>query len=90
MTGRSVAELSSGYEVMRATATGSALSGAPRGLAVFLAQGLAAWIGAWTPLPSAPPVFSGHERPPGAGLGQEVVRLLTEMALRSGAGLAAS
>ncbi len=90
MTGRSVVELRAGYEVMRATATGSSLLEAPRNLALFLAEGLAAWIGAWTPLPPAPPVFSGRERPLAAGLGQEVVRVITEMALSTGAGLAAS
>ena len=64
--------------------------GTARNLALFLAEGLAAWIGAWTPLSPAPPVFSGPERPLAAGLGQEVVRLITEMALSTGAGLASS
>ncbi|MDA8075515.1 MAG: hypothetical protein M0Z40_09840 [Actinomycetota bacterium] len=90
MTGRSVVELCAGYEIMRATATGSSLLEAPRNLALFLAEGLAAWIGAWSPLPPAPPVFSGRERPLAAGFGQEVVCLITEMALRTDAGLAAS
>ncbi len=81
MTSRSAAELCAGYEVMRATATGTSLSETPRGLTLFLAQGLPAWIRAWTPLEPAVPSVPGRERPLAVGLGAEVVRLLTEMAL---------
>lgn len=39
--------MTEGYEAMRAQATGTA-SGAPRGLALFMSAGLAAWMTVWT------------------------------------------
>jgi len=81
MSGQSADELCAGYEALRAVATGAAVSESPRGLALLLAQGLPAWMQAWSPLPPAAPGAAARERPPAAGLGTEVVRLLTEMAL---------
>lgn len=90
MSGRPADELCTAYEALRAVATGSVVSEAPRGLALLLAQGLPAWMQAWAPLP--PPVLVGPagERPLAAGLGAEMVRLLTEMALGCRTTLAAS
>jgi len=81
MTSSFAAELCAGYEVMRARATGTSPSETPRGLALFLTQGLPAWIRAWTPLEPAAPGVAAREWPLVVGHGAEVVRLLTEMAL---------
>ena len=81
MNGRPTDELCSGYEALRAAATGSAPTETPRGLALLLAQGLPAWIRAWSPLPSAAPIEPGGERLMTTGAGRDVVRVLTEMAL---------
>jgi hypothetical protein len=59
-------------------------------LALLLAQGLPAWMRAWAPLPPAGPILAAGERPATAGMGGEVVRLLTEMALGRRTRLAAS
>lgn len=90
MSARSADELCSGYEALRAAATASAPPEGPRGLALLLAQGLPAWMGAWAPLPAASPVVPDAERRVAAGLGAEVVRVLTEMALGCRTTLAAS
>jgi hypothetical protein len=76
-------ELTLAYEALRAQATGQVPTTTPRGLALLLAAGCPTWMKAWTPLPVA------GFRTPGApasqaasvGLGGEVVRVLTEMAL---------
>jgi len=76
-------ELVCGYEALRAQATGELPAAIPRGLALFLAAGFSAWMKAWAPLtPPAPtaPAPQG-DREVRIGLGGEVVRLLTEMAL---------
>jgi hypothetical protein len=81
MSGRPSDELCAGYEALRAAATGSLASDTPRGLALFLAQWLPAWMRAWAPRPAAGPIVPAGERPVVPGVGAEVVRLLTEMAL---------
>jgi hypothetical protein len=75
--------LARGYESLRAQATGQLPSATPRGLSLLLASGVPAWMKAWAPLaPPAPatPAQRGDREMP-AGLGGEVARLLTEMAL---------
>jgi hypothetical protein len=76
-------ELFHAYEALRAQASGELPAATPRGLALFLAAGLPAWMKAWAPLtPPAPTTTaerSDHEAP--VRLGGEVARLLTEMAL---------
>jgi hypothetical protein len=79
MTGRPADELCAGYEALRAAATGSVVCDTPRGLTVLLTQGLPGWMRAWAPLP--PPIVPAARRPVGSGVGTDVVRLLTEMAL---------
>ena len=81
MSGHPADDLCAGYEVLRAVATGSAVSDTPRGLALLLARGLPGWMAAWAPLPPPAPAGPASERSPSAGLGTEMVRLLTEMAL---------
>jgi len=81
MSARPSDELSAGYEALRAAAIGSLVSDTPRGLALLLAQGLPAWTRAFSPLPPASPIAPSGERPVASGLGGEVVRVLTEMAL---------
>jgi len=90
MSGRPADALCAGYEALRAAATGSAVCDTPRGLALLLAQGLPAWMRAWAPLPPPAPIAPAGERTVTAGLGGEMVRLLTEMALGCRARLAAS
>lgn len=90
MSARPTDELCAGYEALRAAATGSAASDTPRGLALLLAQGVPAWMAAWAPLPPPVPAAPAGERPSAAGLGAEMVRLLTEMALGCRSSLAAS
>ena len=75
-------DLTPAYEALRAQATGQLPAVTPRGLALFLAAGFPDWMKAWAPLaPTVPqtPAASHHQAPP--GLGEEVVQLLTEMAL---------
>ena len=81
------AELQQAYEALRAQATGQLTTSTPRGLALFLASGLPAWLTVfttWTAVPAsvaAPsPVVAGSS-PDLAGLGLELVRVLTEMSL---------
>ncbi|MGH9242975.1 MAG: hypothetical protein ACRD29_01390 [Acidimicrobiales bacterium] len=90
MRGGPADELCAGYEALRAAATGSVASETPRGLALMLAQGLPAWVRAWAPLPPPAPVASPGERPVAPGVGAEMVRVLTEMALGCRSTLAAS
>jgi hypothetical protein len=76
-----VDDLCAGYEALRAQAVGGWPADFPRGRALVLTQGLPAWIRAWAapptvPIPPAPAGGKGD-----GGLGAEVVRLLTEMAL---------
>jgi hypothetical protein len=81
VSGRPADELCSGYEALRAAATGWASSETPRGLALLVAQGLPAWIRAWNPLAPSAPSDPAGERPVVSGAGRDVVRVLTEMAL---------
>jgi hypothetical protein len=81
MTGRPADELCAGYEALRAAATGSVVCDTPRGLTLLLTQGLPGWMRAWAPLPPPAPIVPASQRPVGSGVGAEVVRLLTEMAL---------
>lgn len=74
-------ELCAGYETLRAAAASSVVCDTPRGLALLLTQGLPAWMRAWSPLPPTAPTARSDERPLAPGVGSEVVRLLTEMAL---------
>jgi hypothetical protein len=90
MSARPSDELCAGYEAMRAAATGSLVSETPRGLALLLAEGLPGWMRAFAPLPPASPIAAAVERPLASGLGGEVVRVLTEMALGRRSALAAS
>jgi hypothetical protein len=83
-------ELCAGYESLRAAAAGSAVCDTPRGLALLLAQGLPAWMRAWSPLPPPAPIARSDERPLAPGTGGELVRVLTEMALGCHSTLAAS
>jgi hypothetical protein len=90
MSARPAGELCAGYEALRATAVGSVVSETPRGLALFLAQGLPAWTRAFCALALAPPIVPVGERPVASSLGADVVRVLTEMVLGCRATLAAS
>jgi hypothetical protein len=82
-------DICAGYEALRAQAVGGRPSDSPRGQALVLNQGLPAWIRAWAAPPAVdlPPAPAGPTAAPG-GLGAEVVRLLTEMALGGRARLA--
>jgi hypothetical protein len=76
-------DLTTAYEALRAQATGQLPAITPRGLALFLAAGFPDWMKAWAPLaPTVPqsPAASHHQAPP-VMPGDEVVQLLTEMAL---------
>ena len=90
MSTRPADELCAGYEALRAAATGSLACDTPRGLALLLSQGLPAWMRAWRPLPAPMPFPPADERPVVPGVGGEVVRVLTEMALGCRTRLAAS
>jgi hypothetical protein len=91
MSARSADELSAGYEALRATALGSVVFETPRGWALFLAQGLPAWVRTFCALAPAPPIVPlGERRPVTSGLGADVVRVLTEMVLGCRTTLAAS
>ena len=80
MSGQPADEIRVGYEALRAAATGQGPCDTPRGLTLLLSQGLPAWMRAWSPLPPPSPVVPVDQRPV-AGVGAEVVRVLTEMAL---------
>ena len=83
--------LAAGYEALRAEALGDLPTESPRGLAVILSQGLSGWMRAWAAPASVPPAPVPTAAPAaGAGLGAEVVRLLTEMILGGGRRLAIS
>jgi hypothetical protein len=81
---RDAGELTLAYEALRAQATGELPATTPRGLALFLAEGLPTWMQAWTPVASTPTTArpTAREHPPPTGVGGEVVKLLAEMALR--------
>jgi hypothetical protein len=81
MRDRSADEYRVGYEALRAAATGQGLCDTPRGWTLFLSQGLPAWMRAWTPLSPTSPVVPADQRAVTTGVGAEVVRVLTEMAL---------
>lgn len=81
MSGLPNDELCAGYEALRAAATGSMAVDTPRGLALLLAQGLPTWMRAWGPRPAAGPIVPAGDQRVVPGVGAEMVRLLTEMAL---------
>ncbi len=74
------AELTPAYEALRAQATGEVPPATPGGLALFLAAGVPAWMKAWRSLAPAPARAPTDQVVP-VPVGQEVARLLTEMAL---------
>jgi hypothetical protein len=80
---QSVGELTLAYEALRAQATGQLPAVSPRGLALFLMAGFPDWMKAWSPLAPAvakpPAALTRPELP--VVPGNEVVQLLTEMAL---------
>jgi len=81
----STTELTLGYEALRAQATGQLPASTPRGLGLFLMAGCPAWMNAWKPLARPTPAtavaaVAPHQLEP-AGLSDEVVHVLTEMAL---------
>ena len=86
MSARPAGELCAGYEALRAAAD-SVVSDTPRGLALFLAQGLPAWMRVFCALA---PIVSVGECPVASGVGADVVRVLTEMVLGCRTTLAAS
>lgn len=90
MSTRPAGEFCAGYEALREAAAGSVVSETPRGLALFIEQGLPAWMRVWSTLAPAPPIVPVGERPLSSGLGADVVRLLTEMALGCRTTLASS
>jgi len=73
-------EMKRSYEALRAQASGALPAVTPRGLALFLTAGFPAWMKAWTPPASKTPAPRG-DREVRASFGDEVVQLLTEMAL---------
>jgi hypothetical protein len=80
---QSTAELTLAYEALRSQATGQLPAVTPRGLAVFLMAGFPDWMKAWSPLASTvPKTTAAARREPSVAPGNEVVQLLTEMALR--------
>lgn len=82
----STVDLAQAYEALRAQALGQTPAITPRGLALFLRVGLAAWMPACAPLGSTiPPTRASDGRPrmPLVELDAELVRILAEMALGS-------
>lgn len=79
--------LTKGYEALRAFALGQGTEDpTPRGLAVFLRKGMAAWMGAWIRLePSgpwdAPRSWESARERSGGPLSGEVALVLAGMAL---------
>jgi hypothetical protein len=74
------------YEALRCQATGNgALTRTPRGLALLLRSGVAAWLTAWRRLVSPPtkvePVAYAPGTPLATGVSRELATVLTEMAL---------
>lgn len=90
MSGRPADEIGAGYEALRAAASGQQACDTPRGLSLLQSQGLPAWMRAWSPLPPPRAVVPSEQRPVTAGVGTDVVRVLTEMVLGSRTRLAAS
>jgi hypothetical protein len=90
MSGRSADEIGAGYEALRAAASGQHACDTPRGLSLLQTQGLPAWMRAWSPLPPPRPVVPSEQPPVTAGVGTDVVRVLTEMVLGTCTRLAAS
>jgi hypothetical protein len=80
---QSAGQLTLGYEALRAQATGELPAVTPRGLALFLAEGMPAWMNTWKPLvvsgSKTPSVPRLQQRP--VGPDSEMVQLLTQMAL---------
>ena len=81
-------ELERAYEAVRAQAIGAAPHHAPRGLAVLLDRGLAAWIAVY-PSSATRASPATASAPAAMTLGapapnSELVRVLTEMALAGG------
>ncbi len=76
-------ELVQSYESLRAQATGQIPTSTPRGLALLLSSGMPAWMAACAPVmsPATPAASSSAPTSPLVGLGADLVRLLTEMAL---------
>jgi hypothetical protein len=76
-------QLAIAYEALRAQATGELPAVTPRGLALFLAEGLSAWMNTWRPLlvtePTTPAAPRHQQRR--VSPDSEIVRLLTEMAM---------
>lgn len=90
MSGRPADEIGAGYEALRAAASGQHACDTPRGLSLLQTQGLPAWMRAWNPPPPPLPVVASEQRPVTAGVGTDVVRVLTEMVLGSRSRVAAS
>lgn len=90
MSGRSADAIGAGYEALRAAASGQHVCDTPRGLSLLQTQGLPAWMRAWSPLPPTRPVVPSEQRPVAAGVGTDVVRVLTEMVMGSRTRMAAS
>ena len=77
-------ELAPAYEALRAHATGQCPTIAPRGLAVLLRGGVPAWITAWEPVAvQSPTPGATYTALPLGGRAEELVSMLTEMALGS-------
>jgi hypothetical protein len=76
-------QLTLAYEALRAQATGQLPPVTPRGLALFLAEGFPAWLNIWKPevIAALKTLPAPCQQQPPAGLGGEMVRVLTEMAL---------
>jgi len=85
----SAAELTAGYEALRAGAIGARPQSTPRGLAVLARSGLPGWLCAFPPAERrtrtacSPPCSSlgPASEGPSPRAGAELVRLLAEMAL---------
>jgi hypothetical protein len=80
---QSAGELTLAYEALRAQATGQLPAVTPRGLALFMTAGFPDWMTAWSPLAPAvakTPAAPSRWEPPVVP-GNDVVQLLTEMAL---------
>ncbi len=78
------AELEESYEALRAQALGEIPSTTPRGLALLLRRGMAAWMRAGQPRPRLTPAMAaGHAQADRgvAGVSGELVRLLAAMVL---------